>query len=299
MSKVPCGGFKLDENFLGMNENDELSLVGGSEGKAYKQLVTDGEGKAKWEDRLAYDDSKVAVDVGDGVQAVKVADEVPFWASVDALIKIWASNGINGTLNPEDYTDLGNGSFKAGEVAFITTDNLEVPAGETPIVYPKKGVYFTSVPDVFYITGIASADSDTPEITWDGNIVKIKKLDEKFIPDIPAEKLPDIPADVIEVNGNFSDSIENSSSPLYTVKNLNYSEILSIFNGKNFAIKDNGYYYRPIKFSISTRGDLFVQILVNRISTSSGNMVVAELCCNDGQDNFYRNNYWTIAGTKH
>ena len=30
MSKVPCGGFKLDENFLGMNENDELSLVGGA-----------------------------------------------------------------------------------------------------------------------------------------------------------------------------------------------------------------------------------------------------------------------------
>ncbi len=29
MSKVPCGGFKLDENFLGMNENDELSLTGG------------------------------------------------------------------------------------------------------------------------------------------------------------------------------------------------------------------------------------------------------------------------------
>lgn len=30
MSKVPCGGFKLDESFLGMNENDELSLVGGA-----------------------------------------------------------------------------------------------------------------------------------------------------------------------------------------------------------------------------------------------------------------------------
>lgn len=55
MSKVPCGGFKLDENFLGMNENDELSLLGGSEGKAYQQLVTDGEGKATWEDRLAYE----------------------------------------------------------------------------------------------------------------------------------------------------------------------------------------------------------------------------------------------------
>ena len=55
MSKVPCGGFKLDENFLGMNENDELSLVeGGGEGKAYQHLVTDGTGTARWEDRLAY-----------------------------------------------------------------------------------------------------------------------------------------------------------------------------------------------------------------------------------------------------
>lgn len=28
-NKIPCGGFKLDNNFLGMNENDELSLIGG------------------------------------------------------------------------------------------------------------------------------------------------------------------------------------------------------------------------------------------------------------------------------
>ena len=55
MSKVPCGGFKLDNNFLGMNENDELSLTGGGEGKAYQYVVTDGEGNVKWEDRLAYD----------------------------------------------------------------------------------------------------------------------------------------------------------------------------------------------------------------------------------------------------
>ena len=49
MSKVPCGGFKLDNNFLGMNENDELSLVGGGgECKAYQQLMTDGDGNAKW-----------------------------------------------------------------------------------------------------------------------------------------------------------------------------------------------------------------------------------------------------------
>ena len=269
----------------------------------YQQLVTDGVGNTKWEDRLAYDDSKVVVDDSYGVQRVKVADEIPSWVSVDSPIKVWGSNGDNLTLEPADYLDMGNGSFAVASFAyFIMTDNVE----KYGLVFPKKGVYLTKFPD-YYVTGIASADSDTPEITWDGNVGGIKKLDEKFIPDIPVEKLPNIPADklpdipahVIEVDGNFIDSIENSSSPSYTVKKLSYSEILSIFNSKNFVIKDNAAYYRPIIFSISTAGDLFVQILVNRINTSSGNMVVAALCCNNGQNHFYRNNYWTIAGTKH
>ena len=265
------------------------ATVPSTNGAPYQQLVTDGVGNTKWEDRLAYDYSKLFVDAGDGAKLIKVSDEVPSWATVDTPMKVWLGDGTNITENPEDYriSGLGDESFITNYAGFITTDNYEFNG----VVFPEKGIYFLTAPDGMYVTGIASAGSDTPEITWDGNAGVIKKLDEKF--------LPDIPADVIEVNGNFSDSIENSSSPLYTVKNLNYSEILSIFNGKNFAIKDNGYYYRPIKFSISTRGDLFVQILVNRISTSSGNMVVAELCCNNGQDNFYRNNYWTIAGTKH
>ena len=168
------------------------------------------------------------------------------------------------------------------------------------------GNCFISNPDNSYVTGAASADSDTPEITWDGNISEIKKLDEKFIPVIPAEKLPvipaeklpDIPAHVIEVNGDFYVSIENASQPSYTVKNLNYSEILSIFNSKNFVIKDNNAYYRPINFKISTSGSLSVTILVNNINSSS-NLVVTDLVCNNGQSRFYRNAYCTIAGTKH
>lgn len=176
MSKVPCGGFKLDENFLGMNENDELSLAGG-EGKAYQYVVTDGEGNAKWENRLAYDDSKLVVDFGDGMQFVKVADEVPSWASVNVSIKSWANNGETYTSNPEQHEDMGNGSFGTGFIVFITTDNVEYGG----IVFPEKGVYFACGSD-FYIAGIASADSDTPEITWDGNIETIKTIDPKYIP---------------------------------------------------------------------------------------------------------------------
>ena len=47
MTKIPCGGFKLDENFFGMNENDELSLAGGGEGEDYETLNRLG-GKVKW-----------------------------------------------------------------------------------------------------------------------------------------------------------------------------------------------------------------------------------------------------------
>ena len=179
MSKVPCGGFKLDENFLGMNENDELSLVGGSgEGKAYQQLVTDGEGNVKWEDRLAYDDSKVVATNGH-TQFVKVSDKVPSWASLAAPMKYWLSNGTNGTIPTAHYTDLGGGSFIAEEyIVFVTTDNFKFNG----YVFPEKGVYFLQISPDVYVSGIASADSDTPEIVWDGNVETIKTIDPKYIP---------------------------------------------------------------------------------------------------------------------
>ena len=147
----------------------------------YQQLVTDGTGKAKWEDKLAYEKSRVVVGFVGGAQFVKVSDEVPSWASVNAPVKYWTSDGMNGTIPTANYTDLGNGSFFAKEyVGFITTDNFEFEG----LVLPEKGVYFLSIPDNFYITGIARANSDTPEITWDGSFHAIKKLDEKFLPDM-------------------------------------------------------------------------------------------------------------------
>lgn len=178
-NKIPCGGFYLDDT-LGVDENGKLGVNGG---EPYKSLVTDGEGGVKWEDRLAYDDSKVVVDFIPDVQYVKVSDEVPSWASIDSPIKYWANNGNNGTSNPEDYRDYGNGSFMNNFAVFITTDNFEVSDSGVNVVFPEKGVYFYSLSSYgSYTTGIASADSDTPEITWDGNIETIKTIDPKYIP---------------------------------------------------------------------------------------------------------------------
>ena len=173
-NKIPCGGFYLSDT-LGVDENGKLGVNGG---EPYKSLVTDGEGGVEWEDRLAYDDSKLVVDSEEGFQYVKVADEVPSWASMNVNIKVWMSNGSNETETPEYYVDLGNGSFMAEGTVFIATDDVEFSG----LVFPEKGVYFAYSQEQ-YVSGIASADSDTPEITWDGSLGKFKKLDEKFLPE--------------------------------------------------------------------------------------------------------------------
>ena len=160
------------------------STLPSTNGSAYQQLVTDGDGNVKWEDRLAYDDSRVVVDVDNGFRFVKVADEVPSWASVNMNIKIWGSDGASVISTPEYYRDFGNGNFAIGEAFFIMTDNAELISSSESVVFPEKGVYFVVRDDDVHITGIASADSDTPEITWDGNIGGIKKLDKKFLPDM-------------------------------------------------------------------------------------------------------------------
>ena len=171
-NKIPCGGFYLDD-MLNVNDSGELSIKGGT---PYQQLVTDVDGRAKWEDRLAYDDSRLTIDFVSG-QYVKVADEVPSWASVDSPVKVWLSNGSNRTETPESYTDLGNGSFAALLVTFNTTDNVEIDG----LVFPEKGVYVAYTSGV-YVSGVSSADSDTPEITWDGNVEFTKTIDPKYIP---------------------------------------------------------------------------------------------------------------------
>ena len=200
-NKIPCGGFYLDD-MLNVNESGELSIKGGT---PYQQLVTDGNGNTKWEDRLAYDDSRVVVNFEGGTQFVKVADEIPSWATIDAPLKAWISTG-NGTVTPETNSDLGNGSFAVGEyVFFIVTDNFKF----NDIVFPEKGVYFVSS-DIIYTTGVASADSDTPEITWDGNIGTLKTIDPKYIPSELNEII--LPSSTSDSTKKFKITVDDSGT---------------------------------------------------------------------------------------
>ena len=164
------------------------STVPSTNGATNQQLVTNSNGNVQWEDRLAYEgSSKLVVDFAGGMQAIKVADEVPSWMSVDAPTKIWTSDGTNVTVTIENNVGYDNGSFRIYAMVFaITEDNSVIRIHENDeggYEFPEKGVYF-AIDSHEYISGIASADSDTPEITWDGNISGIKKLDEKFLPDM-------------------------------------------------------------------------------------------------------------------
>lgn len=237
-NKIPCGGFYLDD-MLNVNDSGELSINGGT---PYQQLVTDGEGNVKWEDRLAYEGSRVVVDAGEGIQLVKVADEIPSWASINVSMKLWLSRTPPLMADSTDYLDLGNGSFSAALVFFIATDNFEFSG----VVFPKKGVYFrnpvpSSLGGTEYVIGISTKDSNTPEITWDGSIEIIKKIDEKFLPDQLILYAPEI--------GDGTGSIQVYKNE--DVSNLEYAsveEVQRAFFGRGVFIKMAGIYVRASAF---------------------------------------------------
>lgn len=134
MSKVPCGGFKLDENFLGMNENDELSLAGGSEGKAYQQLVTDGDGNVQWEDRLAYEYTEwrdFALSLGAGTEITgftmpPVGDTVTVKVNGVESVETVKSGEMEGQsysyIGPTDIAEMGSGA--EGWIVFNDTGGM-------------------------------------------------------------------------------------------------------------------------------------------------------------------------------
>lgn len=140
MSKVPCGGFKLDNNFLGMNENDELSLTGGSEDKAYQQLVTDGDGKATWEDRLAYSET---IEWDGNVEGKEIIGGI--FALLKKIPGITLEKALGGTFNGTLIINIPFDTLNEDIYAFdgfflVTKDNVSVHG----ITFPYAGIY-TSV----------------------------------------------------------------------------------------------------------------------------------------------------------
>ena len=149
--------------------------------------------------------------------------------------------------------------------------------------------------------GIVTTDiSDSHTFSISGIAQEVVKIDEKYLPTIPTDKLPTIPTDklptipTIEFTSSILVNIANNTQPFFTVSNLSYSEIYSIVEKRIFQIKDSsGYCYSPIRCSIDSSGNIFVEILV-----IGSPMTYAQLALQANQTRFYRNAWWQIEATK-
>ena len=184
---------------IGVNNNGVLSpnaTVPSTNGSIYQQLVTDGSGNVKWEDRLAYDGNRVAVEVQydddppSSIFYVKVTDKIPEWMLVEGTqVKVWASNAPDAPITSNVSFNSELGLFNDNMGFFLAVEReTTCPILENNIFsgihFPEKGVYFEKG-ELAAVVGIAPASSGTPEITWDGSLETIKKLDEKFLPECP------------------------------------------------------------------------------------------------------------------
>lgn len=149
--------------------------------------------------------------------------------------------------------------------------------------------FFSTGDSNITIITVSAAASHTFSIS--GFVSEVVKIDEKYIPTIPADKFPAIP--VIEVANNISDNIAIPTQPSFYVSNLTYSEIYSIVEKGSFHVKDPSCVYVPIKHHIDSSGNIFVDILI-----SGSTMTYAQLVCNEDQRTFRRNNWWQIEATK-
>ena len=112
----------------------------------------------------------------------KVSDSVPTGDCSDGAS---ATIIIAGKKELLSISNAGYDCYLASEFVVVALeDNVTIER----LTFPEKGTYFIAGNGVPLITGFAlGADAD-PEITWDGNIGELKKLDEKFLPENVATK---------------------------------------------------------------------------------------------------------------
>ena len=150
-------------------------------GKAYQQLVINRDGKAQWEDQLAYDgrieiswdgDTTGRVSFTDPQRRIyyKISDLTPDKEEIIGGVVKFGSNHDPVVITQDKIHVFGEVVYTTGvdgEIIVSFVDNLEMPGG---IIIPERGTY------VWYdkadqVIGYAKS------LTYG----KIKQLDEKFL----------------------------------------------------------------------------------------------------------------------
>ena len=167
---------------------------------ANQQLATDKEGVVKWEEKPFYSTEILHITLSFGgtpFVLYKVSSEVPDVGklTVGDTVRLWefySGRNVDGKI-----IMIVNGIYvvTSGMCIYVTEDNSSADIQGITVSFPERGVYFAAVEGATKIIGASLENLDKPEISWDGNVEKIKTIDAKYIPEIIAEELPEIPAE--------------------------------------------------------------------------------------------------------
>ena len=171
------------------------STVPSTNGAAYQQLVTDGEGGVKWEDRLAYEDKEIIPALNivwdgnteglenanpdpSGTPIYKMSDVIPPDEQIRTLVwTIYESSEVKYASNIlETAPSYNNGDyFVWSDYGLVITkkDNVTIPGSllsRNPVTIADKGIY---LPVASTLVG------DSVEVAG------VKPIDQKFLPETP------------------------------------------------------------------------------------------------------------------
>ena len=165
------------------------STVPVTNGSTNQYLVTDGDGKVKWEDRLAYSESRVCVsapEYDNNVIWCKVSDSL-LTGSYDVGTSVWLieSDGCYDTYKIKFSNDeVVTESVTEPWLFLALRDNVTFTSEDGwSILLPEKGTYFyKSLNSENFVVGASLGNVSKPEITWDGSVSINKKIEQKYIP---------------------------------------------------------------------------------------------------------------------
>ena len=203
--KVPCGGFYLSDT-LGVDENGRLSVNGG---EPYKSLVTDGEGNAKWEDRLAYEEVKKyslpyntngleSAQIGEAFY-YKVSDDLPDPNDVIQGALYSGPDGIylSGKVS-DGYENNGNCLYDTNIGAFIICYQASITYYGKIYSVPSTGVYLSE--------GINTFDGGDMYL----QVQHVNTIDKKFIPSELNEMI--LPSSTPSSSKKFKITVDDSGT---------------------------------------------------------------------------------------
>ena len=205
--KIPCGGFYLSDT-LGVDENGRLGVNGG---EPYKSLVTDGEGNATWEDRLAYEEVKKyslphdtsgleSAQIGTRLLTFyKVSDDLPDPNDVIQGALYSGPDGFHLDAKVSDgYENNGNCLYDTNVGAFIICYQTNITFFGKDYNVPSTGVYLDK--------GInAMGDGDMYL-----QVQHVNTIDKKFIPSELNEMI--LPSSTPSSSKKFKITVDDSGT---------------------------------------------------------------------------------------